>query len=1666
MKRNLSSQAIRAMAIGMAVTLGSATAISGVVTGTVVNVYAASFPGFTATVAKESTNDLKITIGRESTNVFSLTGGQKLTNLEVKNGQKVVFSTESGGNGQINNITVSEKGNHEELYITIPSTEIKDGSLEGTEAKLTITKLKGSEIKYGQSSSEKPLDFEGELNVTASGGTIGIDKTGPTLKSENIAYDDNNKTITIEASENLENFSEQANSGKFEFKSKPDANESNLEITNYSVVGNKLVLKLNKSLIDGEYIINYKVQDASNLKDAANNALKTGEVKFKLAETQKLVDSAKLSSDKSKITITFKSNVKNLVGTTENNKDEFKITGNSVSSVTVKDVAVQNTKELVLTLQGDLSNASNIKVGYTAKTNNKAVKVDNKVLLLENLEVTSDGQVSIAPIIQKGVIENNARNKIVLYFDSPVKVKDNNNKPRKDDFGFKINSSLENIIKDVEISTVANSIVTLNLTKDIKKDDNIELKYKNTSGNHIVSEDGLKQVQDSVDNIKIENNIKDEVPPVESNITATTSAGTYTFKELTNTTVALTKFDVASSRQASDNKFENGVLTANGKVYTLTEIGVGTKVEGLTDTSLKGHTSNVTTIKENAFNGNTDVTTLAFPKVTTVGENAFKGANALTTIDLGSQANKTTVADNAFTDAKAIITVTTNAASKAEVTTVAKKGNPSVKVEVSISEDKYNAKDAKIEKGKFYQTKDGLLFKGLETKNSLTFMGKKEFTSPTTEYGLDGSTEAKAYFVTYVEGKVTLQSEKGEGVQPPLEETTFTAEIGGKTGTFEKIKNKNEVALIKVDDKVRVARATTSGTLKDGELTVGAEKYNLTQLGNGTESLGNFESSVLEGNLGKVATVKAKAFDGNTTIITITLPAITTIEANAFTGTNKLTTIDLGNNDVTIAKDAFKDAGNSLTIKTNSDKTKNNITNSGSNATVENPAPEVVSGEVTKENADFILTLTLSEKVFATQKPDFTDFVVKSGTNSGALQNNTVKSISIANNSSSATNTVKLTLTNAVNKGDTVTVAYTQTRTEDKKIKDTASKEVKALASFADSKITVVNNVEDSPVQTTTVNITEAKVNKNTVTLTTKESNLDNATINKGSEANVKGFVFKKGGSNQVNITGVVVANNNTITLTLESPISESDSNLTFEYTGGSDDFKVGGKKIDNIASKEVINETNDAPTIVSGTYTKGNPGVIKLTASEDLGILDISSDFGFVIKSSDNQTTYTITNVKVENSDKKLITIKVNEDLTSVNDTLKVTYTKPADSNQIKDAKGLALENITQAQDVTAATRGIAQRDDDFAVIALAADKVEVVNGDVTGITSVKGATATEINSILTDKLIKIDSGAFNGSEKDLTLNFKKVDISKLNIESGAFSGAKGLNITGVNSSDTEKLAKMIGSNSDIKINGKTTQDIIKDNSNSGNGGSGSGGGSSSGGSGGGSGANIGTITNKKPNTEETTSQGNKNETVVENKQLSFDVIKLPSVEGEAKVFGDVSANHWAKSYIDKLSTARIINGSNGMFNPNGQTKRADVTIMLVNLLGLTPEANNKFADVNASAYYAPYVGTASTYGIVNGSNGMFNPQGVISRQDTMVMIAQILKGLNLNVNADTTALSQFGDASKVSAYANESVAILVNSGIISGNNGKLNPTAPVTRAEMATIMSKLYDVLASANK
>lgn len=222
----------------------------------------------------------------------------------------------------------------------------------------------------------------------------------------------------------------------------------------------------------------------------------------------------------------------------------------------------------------------------------------------------------------------------------------------------------------------------------------------------------------------------------------------------------------------------------------------------------------------------------------------------------------------------------------------------------------------------------------------------------------------------------------------------------------------------------------------------------------------------------------------------------------------------------------------------------------------------------------------------------------------------------------------------------------------------------------------------------------------------------------------------------------------------------------------------------------------------------------------------------------------------------------------------------------------------------------------------------------------------------------------------------------------------------------------------------------------------------------------------NSTENTSEGTTslENNEIDVEVETKELKIDTIQLPKITASVADFSDVPATHWASESIGKLSSAGIIKGvPGGGFNANGNSKRADVAIMLTRLLGLENETSTaRFSDVAPNAYYANAVGVAREYGIINGNaDGTFNPESYISRQDTMVMISRILDNLNVSTNADTTVLAQFSDTANISQYALEATSKLVNLGIINGNEGKINPKHAITRAEMAVIMDRVYDII-----
>jgi hypothetical protein len=118
-------------------------------------------------------------------------------------------------------------------------------------------------------------------------------------------------------------------------------------------------------------------------------------------------------------------------------------------------------------------------------------------------------------------------------------------------------------------------------------------------------------------------------------------------------------------------------------------------------------------------------------------------------------------------------------------------------------------------------------------------------------------------------------------------------------------------------------------------------------------------------------------------------------------------------------------------------------------------------------------------------------------------------------------------------------------------------------------------------------------------------------------------------------------------------------------------------------------------------------------------------------------------------------------------------------------------------------------------------------------------------------------------------------------------------------------------------------------------------------------------------------------------------------------------------------------------------------------------------FTDVDPNAYYADAVNTAKMLGIASGNgDGTFSPTSEITRQDMMILAKKALEFVNgENISGDVSVLDKFADKDDISAYAEESLAAMVNAGYVNGTGDNIEPKANTTRAQAAVVMSKIYD-------
>lgn len=193
------------------------------------------------------------------------------------------------------------------------------------------------------------------------------------------------------------------------------------------------------------------------------------------------------------------------------------------------------------------------------------------------------------------------------------------------------------------------------------------------------------------------------------------------------------------------------------------------------------------------------------------------------------------------------------------------------------------------------------------------------------------------------------------------------------------------------------------------------------------------------------------------------------------------------------------------------------------------------------------------------------------------------------------------------------------------------------------------------------------------------------------------------------------------------------------------------------------------------------------------------------------------------------------------------------------------------------------------------------------------------------------------------------------------------------------------------------------------------------------------------------------------------------------AATFSDINEVSWASSTIQAVSDKGLINGyEDGTFRAKNNVTYSEAMVMIYNLMDKT--GNLKASATNTLPIYQTVLNTYKiptwsqstvAYGLSAQilmaadlpkftTNGVSNPA---TRQDVAVMFGRALSE-KYDIYAGTGV--KYNDVWRISDEAMPYVDLLTRLGIVSGDdNGNFNPTANITRAEMAVIMNKTYDLL-----
>ncbi len=176
-----------------------------------------------------------------------------------------------------------------------------------------------------------------------------------------------------------------------------------------------------------------------------------------------------------------------------------------------------------------------------------------------------------------------------------------------------------------------------------------------------------------------------------------------------------------------------------------------------------------------------------------------------------------------------------------------------------------------------------------------------------------------------------------------------------------------------------------------------------------------------------------------------------------------------------------------------------------------------------------------------------------------------------------------------------------------------------------------------------------------------------------------------------------------------------------------------------------------------------------------------------------------------------------------------------------------------------------------------------------------------------------------------------------------------------------------------------------------------------------------------------------------------------------------------WAKKAVNYTKDLGIVNGEKVKggykLNANGTTTREMMACFVVRMMGVDVTQYSSvdlsgFADAaNVSNWALPSIKAAVALGFFTGSKEgdqlLLNPKNDITREQFAIVFVRAIGAEDTNVKAYSF---KYSDAANIATWARTHVKIISKLGLMKGDNGKFNPKASITRAE---IIQTIYNYM-----